>query len=310
MTDLRPSVIVLAGANGSGKSSLAPSLLRGQLAVSEFVNADVIAQGLSGFNPESVALAAGRVMLNRLHELGRQRVSFAFETTLASRTFVPWLSGLIATGYDFHLVFLWLPAPELAVARVADRVRGGGHRVPEETVRRRYRVGLKNFFRLYRPRTNSWRFYDNSRTDQIGSSSRQARAWLKTMFRSLRHGSRSKENTEMERKRDVDIAAAFEQGTPIDEALNRGVREAVKRHKQLGLPLVVWRDGKVAWIPPEEITGDGESCRPAKNDASRQVCRDRNLTPACDRGAPRVTSRPRGREGSVANRSYGRGPHP
>ena len=97
MADLRPSIVVLAGPNGAGKSTVAPALLHGALAVNEFVNADVIAGGLSAFNPESVAIGAGRVMLARLHELANQRASFAFETTLASRSLAPWLRQLAAS---------------------------------------------------------------------------------------------------------------------------------------------------------------------------------------------------------------------
>ena len=114
----------------------------------EFVNADLIAQGLAGFDPERAALPAGRVMLQRIRELAKQRVSFAFETTLASRSFARWLAELVRTGYQFHLVFLWLPSADFAVDRVADRVRLGGHSVPEATVRRRYAAGLRNFFGL------------------------------------------------------------------------------------------------------------------------------------------------------------------
>ena len=94
--------------------------------------------------------------------MASQRADFAFEITLASRTFAPWISELIRAGYTFHLVFLWLPNSEMAVARVAERVRLGGHDVPEETIRRRYHAGLVNFFRLYRPLATTWRFYDNS----------------------------------------------------------------------------------------------------------------------------------------------------
>jgi predicted ABC-type ATPase len=155
-------LVVLAGPNGAGKSTSAPLILRDTLGINDFVNADVIAQGLSAFEPERVALSAGRIMLARLHELGRQRASFAFETTLASRSFAPWIERLIADGYQFHLVFLWLPQPEIAIARVAERVRHGGHHVPEETIRRRYDAGLSNFFRLYQPMTTSWQFCDNS----------------------------------------------------------------------------------------------------------------------------------------------------
>jgi len=145
VTKARPSVVILAGPNGAGKSTTAPLLLQGALGVTEFVNADEIARGLSGFNPQGAAIAAGRVMLARIRDLGAQRVSFAFETTLASRSFAPWLKKLTRSGYAVHLVFLWLPSDDLALARVADRVRRGGHDVPAPTVRRRYRSGIRNF---------------------------------------------------------------------------------------------------------------------------------------------------------------------
>jgi len=162
LTPVRPSVVVLAGPNGAGKSTVAPALLRGALAVDEFVNADVIARGLSAFDPEGAAIAAGRVMLARVHELAARRVSFAFETTLASRSFAPWLRNLRLSGYEVRLVFLWLPSADFAIERVAERVRAGGHNVQAETVRRRYRAGLRNFFSLYDPLASSWRLYDSS----------------------------------------------------------------------------------------------------------------------------------------------------
>ena len=157
-----PNLVVLAGPNGAGKSTLAPLLLKGALKVDEYVNADVIAQGLSGFNPMGVAMEAGRIMLARLRELAEQRVSFAFETTLASRSYAGWIRKLTGQGFRFQLAFLWLPSADLAVARVADRVRMGGHDVPEPTVRRRYVAGLRNFHRLYQPIAKTWRVYDNA----------------------------------------------------------------------------------------------------------------------------------------------------
>jgi predicted ABC-type ATPase len=160
----RPSVIALAGPNGAGKSTVGPGLLRGALQVTTFVNADVIAQGLSAFDPDAVAFAAGRVMRARLRELAARRASFAFETTLAGRTHAPWLRMLIRTGYAFRLVFLWLPSAELAVERVRSRVELGGHSVPEQTIRRRYVAGLRNFFTVYRLMATTWRLYDNART--------------------------------------------------------------------------------------------------------------------------------------------------
>lgn len=158
-----PSVVVLAGPNGAGKSTLASNLLIGALRVSEFVDADVLARTLP--RSEAAAVAAGRAVLRRLDELAAGRRSFGFETTLASRSFVPRIRRLIMSGYECHLVFLWLSSADLAVARVADRVRLGGHSVPEETVRRRYRSGVRNFFGLYRPLTTTWRMYDNSADD-------------------------------------------------------------------------------------------------------------------------------------------------
>lgn len=162
MPEESPSVVVIAGPNGAGKSTTAPALLADVLGVSEFINADVIAQGLSAFNPEGAAIEAGRVMLTRLKELAASRANFAFETTLASKTFAPWITRLCQGGYEFHLVFLYLPSADMAVERVADRVRAGGHHVADEVVRRRYVGGIRNFFRLYRPLASSWRFYDNA----------------------------------------------------------------------------------------------------------------------------------------------------
>ena len=159
---MNPSVVVLAGPNGAGKTTASAHVIRQTLGLAEFVNVDVIAKGLSGFAPENAALQAGRVMLQRLQELAEARASFSFETTLASRSFAPWLKALVATEYSFHLFFFWLPSAEMAISRVAQRVRLGGHFVDDATIRRRYERGILNFFRLYRPLTTSWTFYDNS----------------------------------------------------------------------------------------------------------------------------------------------------
>jgi len=159
-------VVVIAGPNGAGKTTAAPSLLRDTAGIDTFVNADTIAKGLSGFDPSGAGLAAGRVMLGRLRELAAARASFGFETTLASRSFAPWISQLCKGGYQFQLMFLWLPDPELAVSRVRARVLSGGHDVPRDTIIRRYRRGLRNFHELYRPLATSWWFYDNALLDQ------------------------------------------------------------------------------------------------------------------------------------------------
>lgn len=157
-----PQVIILAGPNGSGKTTAAPALLQNSINIDDFVNADTIAQGLSAFQPEKAAIQAGRVMLKRIEELSKERNNFAFETTLASRIFAPKIQLLKTQGYQFHLIFLWLNSPELAIMRVKERIKLGGHSVPEEIIRRRYKSGLNNFFSLYRPLADSWRLYNNS----------------------------------------------------------------------------------------------------------------------------------------------------
>lgn len=160
-----PSVVVLSGPNGAGKSTAAPRLLHESLQITEFVNADVIARGLSGFAPERAAVRAGRIMLERLNELACEQVSFAFETTLAGRAFAPWLETLLSQGYSMRLFYLWVSSPEFAIARVSERVRKGGHSIPAETIRRRYFAGLRNLFELYIPLAADWQVVDNTITN-------------------------------------------------------------------------------------------------------------------------------------------------
>jgi len=163
---MNPRVIILAGPNGAGKTTSAPDVLAGSLEITEFINADVIAKGISGFAPEQVSFSAGKVMLKRIHELGEKSADFAFETTLASRSFCPFILRLKEIkSYRAHLVFLYLDSPDIAVERVRNRVKSGGHHVAEEIIRRRYVTGLWNFFKLYMPISDDWYFYDNSSPD-------------------------------------------------------------------------------------------------------------------------------------------------
>jgi predicted ABC-type ATPase len=157
-----PQIVVIAGPNGAGKTSSAADLLRDTVGIEVFVNADVIAQGLAGFRPELAAFEAGRIVLERIDELGRARADFAVESTLSGLTLARRLERLAAAGYVVHVVYLWLPSPDLAVARVRQRVEAGGHHVPEADVRRRFWRSLVNFDRVYRPLAASWRIYDGS----------------------------------------------------------------------------------------------------------------------------------------------------
>lgn len=159
---LMPNLYVIGGANGSGKTTVSLSLLPNFLQVFEYVNADAIAAGLSPLNPQSMAIQAGRLMLERLQTLTSSGADFAFETTLAARTFVPFLQECARIGYTINLIYFWLQSPDLAVARVARRVKSGGHSIPEDTIRRRYERGRKNLISLYLPLCDSWIVYDNS----------------------------------------------------------------------------------------------------------------------------------------------------
>jgi predicted ABC-type ATPase len=157
-----PEIFVIGGPNGAGKSTTARAMLPAFVGCVEFVNADDIARGLSAFRPESVAFAAGRLMLKRLNELARQQVDFAFETTLASRSFAPWLRQRQESGFEVNLIYLWLASPDLAIGRVAQRAESGGHDVAEKDIRRRYEKGRLNFIELYAPLADTWEVYDNS----------------------------------------------------------------------------------------------------------------------------------------------------
>jgi predicted ABC-type ATPase len=157
-----PKVIVIGGPNGAGKSTCAPILLRDRIHLLEFVNPDSIAIGLSAFQPNTVAMQAGRIMLSRLRNLAKARVDFAFESTLSGKGYATFLSKLLAAGYEFHLLYIWLQSAEIAVQRVRERVRLGGHDVPEDQIRRRYVRSRLNFFGLYLPLATSWAVFDNS----------------------------------------------------------------------------------------------------------------------------------------------------
>lgn len=162
-----PNLVILAGPNGAGKSTSAPLVIDELMAVGAFVNADVIARGLSAFDVEGVAFQAGRIMLERLEELAALRADFAFETTLASRTFAPFIRRLRAGGYRVYLVYVWVHSADLCIERVRGRVMAGGHFVEDDVVRRRYERSLRNFFSLYQPLADEWEVYDNS--DRAGS---------------------------------------------------------------------------------------------------------------------------------------------
>jgi predicted ABC-type ATPase len=159
---LSPNVYIIAGPNGAGKSTFARKLLPLYADCPNFVNADLIAQGLSPFAPENAAFRAGRLMIGEIEMLAKQQVDFGFETTLSGRGHVPLVRELKKQGYKIHLFFLWVSEVDLTLSRIKDRVSRGGHNVPEPDVRRRFDRSLRNFLFHYRPLADSWALFDNS----------------------------------------------------------------------------------------------------------------------------------------------------
>ncbi|MEK0193466.1 zeta toxin family protein [Microcoleus anatoxicus] len=162
-----PNIYIIGGPNGSGKTTVSLRLLPNFLECFEYVNADAIAAGMSQFNPESVAILAGRLMIQRLRTLSDSGTDFAFETTLAARNFARFLINCKIKGYTINLIYFWLQSPELAIERVQRRVESGGHSIPEDVIRRRYDRGRRNLTSLYLPLCDSWMVYNNSSPDLL-----------------------------------------------------------------------------------------------------------------------------------------------
>ncbi len=159
---IEKKIVIIAGPNGAGKTTFACEFLPNEAGCPVFINADLIAAGLSPFQPELAALKAGRLMLKEIQEYSQRGANFAFETTLSGRSYMRMISDWQAQCYHVKLFFLNLPSAEMAIMRVAERVRQGGHNVPEEVIRRRFEAGRINFELLYRNLVDSWAVYDSS----------------------------------------------------------------------------------------------------------------------------------------------------
>ena len=160
-----PNLYIIAGCNGAGKTTASYAVLPEILNCKEFVNADNIALGISPFNPNSVAIESGRIMLQRINELLIHQTNFAFETTLSTKSYVSFVKKAQENGYEVTLLFFWLSSPLMAINRVAERVSLGGHNIPEDVIERRYYRGIKNLINLYIPICDNWLVFDNMDTD-------------------------------------------------------------------------------------------------------------------------------------------------
>jgi predicted ABC-type ATPase len=155
-------IIIIAGPNGAGKTTFARDFLPAEAQTLRFINADLIAAGLAPFNPESASIKAGRLMLEEIDECVASGQSFAFETTLSGKGYLRKITLWQQLGYQVKLWFLSLPSEDIAISRVAERVVQGGHNIPEQIIRRRFKSGLENFHERCSKVVDSWAFYDNS----------------------------------------------------------------------------------------------------------------------------------------------------
>ena len=170
---MKPILYIIAGPNGAGKTTASFNVLPVILDCKEYVNADEIARGLSPFDVESVAIQAGKLMLERIELLLSQKVNFAIETTLATRSYSNLINKAKAIGYEVHIIFFWLYSPEMACQRVAKRVSEGGHDIPKDVITRRYWIGIKNLFTIFMPIVDYWELYNNTfETRMIANSNK------------------------------------------------------------------------------------------------------------------------------------------
>ena len=161
------NVYIIAGPNGSGKTTFAVKFLPEYVKCPNFINADLIAQGLSPFSPGAAAIKAGKLVLEQIHQFANKGVDFAFETTLSGKLYVNLFKSLKKKGYKIHLFFLWIPDADLAISRIKSRVAQGGHNVPVQDVLRRFNRSISNFFKLYQDFVDSWMLFDNAGTIPI-----------------------------------------------------------------------------------------------------------------------------------------------
>ena len=161
------NLYIISGPNGAGKTTASYTVLPKILNCKEFVNADEIARGLSPFNPDGMAIEAGKLMLKRIDELLQKEESFSIETTLSTRSYFKLVETAHQKGYNVTLLYFWLESPEQAIERVAERVSKGGHDIPKDVIIRRYWAGLNNLFDIYMPIVDSWILVNNSQTPRI-----------------------------------------------------------------------------------------------------------------------------------------------
>lgn len=253
-----PNLFIIAGPNGAGKTTYARRFLNEELRIGEFVNADLIAAGLSPFAPDKAAFEAGRLMLKRLRDLAARREDFSFETTLSGRAYAPLLREMRAAGYRIRLDFLWIPTLDLTRDRVKQRVAKGGHDIPDEVQQRRFHLGVRNLAALYRPLVHRWRLFENTKEKPYLVAEEEDGRFSVADVPLLAH---------IEREANVRFVSetpphAVEEPVPVwpdaetrasMRAMRKAFADAVLENLRFGLPVVQYIDGKVVHVPAEQL---------------------------------------------------------
>jgi predicted ABC-type ATPase len=253
-----PNLFIIAGPNGAGKTTYARRFLPEELRVAEFVNADLIAAGLSPFAPDRAAFEAGRLMLRRLRELAARGEDFSFETTLSGRAYAPLLREMRAAGYRIRLDFLWIPSLDVTRNRVRQRVAKGGHDIPDEVQLRRFHLGIRNLAQLYRPLVQRWRLLENTGdVPHLVAEEQNGRLEVSDVPLLAR----------IEREASIRIMPEVTP-TAVEEpvsvwpdaetrasmrALRKAFADAVLENLRFGLPVIQYLDGKVVETPAEDL---------------------------------------------------------
>ena len=254
-----PKLFIIAGPNGAGKTTYVRDFLPQEMQCHEFVNADLIAAGLSPFAPDRASFAAGRIMLMRLRELAERREDFAFETTLSGRAYALLLRDLRTAGYRIRLDFLWISDLSIARSRVRQRVMKGGHDIPEDVQSRRFHLGIRNLAELFRPLLDHWRLYDNTgcqpypvaeEKDGVLAVSDAPRVALIEQSANVHFMPNAPATTVEEPM----LMTPDEESRRSLRAMRRAYARVVLENKTWGLPVIQWHEGRgLVEVPAEQL---------------------------------------------------------
>lgn len=245
-----PQIIIISGPNGAGKSTSSSALIPADV---PYINADEIAKTLTKGSNANNDMEASRLLLAQWDQFAEERRSFAIETTLASRSLAPKVRRLQEIGYKFQLYYFWLPSPDMAVSRVAERVKLGGHHIPEDVIRRRYEAGWCNFFEIYRSIADNWEVYvnleDNSSIRVAKGKGTSSYVVLEQTYWQIISGRYS-----MQAEKVMEPLAEYEaESKDRERRVQQCVRAAILEHKRANNPICIWRDEQVVWLQPDEI---------------------------------------------------------